>query len=75
MTDLPSVAQHFAGVVTRSNGLILNIKSAAPIQVARFKKSEQVSASRFHQEVKLLSFEDVDAALVGWLREAYALSA
>jgi len=63
------------GVVTRSNALILNVKSAVPIQDARFKKSEQISASRFHQEVKLLSIEDVHAALVSWLREAYALSA
>ncbi len=65
----------FAGVVTRKNALILNVKSAAPIKDARFPKSERVSASRFHQEVKLLSADDVDSALIGWLKEAYALSA
>jgi hypothetical protein len=65
----------FAGVVTRKNALILNIKSAAPIKDARFKKSERVSASRFHQEVKLSSADEVDDRLIGWLKEAYALSA
>lgn len=64
----------FAGVTTRKSALILNIKSAAPIKHARIAKSEQVSASRFHQEVKLTSPEDVDPVLVGWLREAYAIS-
>ena len=64
----------FAGVVTRKTALILNIKSAAPISHVRIAKSEQVSASRFHQEVKLTSPDDVDPVLVGWLKEAYAIS-
>ena len=64
----------FAGVTTRKNALILNIKSAAPIKHARIAKSEQLSASRFHQEVKLTSPDDVDSVLVGWLKEAYAIS-
>ncbi len=64
----------FAGVTTRKSALILNIKSAAPIKHTRFKKSEQVSASRFHQEVKLIALADVDSLLIGWLREAYELS-
>ena len=64
----------FAGVTTRKNALILNIKSSAPIRHARIAKSEQISASRFHQEVKLTSPEEVDPVLVGWLKEAYALS-
>ena len=64
----------FAGVVTRKNALVLNIKSAAPIKHARFKKSEQVSAGRFHQEVKLTSLGEVDSLLIGWLKEAYTLS-
>ena len=64
----------FAGVVTRKNALILNIKSAAPIKDKRIKKSEQISASRFHQEVKLTSADEVDSTLVGWLKDAYAIS-
>jgi hypothetical protein len=64
----------FAGVTTRKNALILNIKSAAPIQHARIAKSEQLSAGRFHQQVKLTAPEDVDPLLVGWLKDAYAIS-
>ena len=64
----------FAGVMTRRNALILNIKSAAPIRDARIKKSEQLSASRFHQEVKLTSADEVDSTLVGWLKDAYSIS-
>ncbi|MGZ6347718.1 MAG: DUF5655 domain-containing protein [Anaerolineales bacterium] len=64
----------FAGVVTRRNALILNIKSAAPIKHVRILKTEKVSASRFHQEVKLTSPAEVDSLLIGWLLEAYALS-
>ena len=64
----------FAGVATRKSALILNIKSAAPIKDARIKKSEKLSASRFHQEVKLVSPEEVDSTLINWLRDAYALS-
>jgi len=64
----------FAGVTTRKNALLLNIKSAAPIKHARIAKSERLSASRFHQEVKLTSPDEVDPVLVGWLKEAYAIS-
>ena len=64
----------FAGVATRRNALILNIKSAAPIKHARIARSEQLSASRFHQEVKLTSPDEVDSVLVGWLKDAYAIS-
>ena len=64
-----------AGVSTRKNSLILNVKSAALIKDARFRKSEQVSAGRFHWAVRLSGLEDVDSLLIGWLKESYALSA
>jgi len=64
----------FAGVMTRKSALILNIKSAAPLKDKRIKKSEQVSASRFHQEVKLTSPDELDSVLIGWLKEAYSIS-
>ena len=64
----------FAGVMTRKNALVLNIKSDAPIKHERITKREQISASRFHQEVKLTSPEEVDSVLIGWLKEAYAIS-
>ena len=64
----------FAGVVTRKSSLLLNIKSAAPIQDARIVHFEQVSSNRFHQEVKLTSLEDIDSRLLGWLKNAYEMS-
>ena len=64
----------FAGVTTRKNALVLNIKSAAPIKHARIAKSEKLSASRFHQEVKLTTPADLDPLLVKWLKEAYEIS-
>jgi hypothetical protein len=63
----------FAGGVTRKTALILNIKSDAPINHARIAKAERVSANRFHQEVKLTAPDEVDAMLITWLKEAYAL--
>jgi hypothetical protein len=64
----------FAGVMTRKNALILNIKSAAPIRHTRIARSEQLSASRYHQAVKLTSPDEVDSDVVGWLKEAYTIS-
>jgi hypothetical protein len=64
----------FAGVHTRKNYLILNIRSDHPIDSARISKSEQVSKSRYHQEIKLENLDDVDAELLEWLEAAYALS-
>lgn len=65
----------FAGVSTRKTALMLNIKSAAPILNARFPKNERLSAKRYHQELKLTDPSEVDAELLGWLRQAYELSA
>jgi len=64
----------FAGVATQKAALVLNIKSSAPIKDARIRKSEQLSASRFHQEVRLTSPDDVDPVLVSWLKAAYLIS-
>jgi hypothetical protein len=64
-----------AGVATRKNYLLLNIKSAQKLDSPRFHKSERLSASRYHQEVKLAQMADVDDELIAWLRAAYELSA
>jgi hypothetical protein len=64
-----------AGVATRKEYLILTIKSDHMLQSPRVHKTEQVSANRFHNEVKLTSPADVDAELIGWLKAAYTLSA
>jgi hypothetical protein len=65
----------FAGVATRKGAIVLTIKSDRKLSSPRIHKSEQTSASRFHHEVKLTSPADVDAELVKWLKDAYALSA
>lgn len=67
-------ASGFAGVHTRKNYFILNIRSDHPINSPRIIKSEQVSKSRYHQEVKLEKPDDVDAELLAWLKAAYDLS-
>jgi hypothetical protein len=64
----------FAGVATRKAAINLTIKGDHKLSSSRISKSEQVSAKRFHHEVKLTSPADVDAELVGWLKAAYALS-
>ena len=64
-----------AGVATRKDYLVLTIKSSRELSSPRIHKAERVSAKRFHYEVKLVSPQDVDTELIGWLREAYSLSA
>ena len=65
----------FAGVATRKDVLILTLKSAHDIESPRVAKHEQVSAHRWHLEVKLQEPEEIDRELVGWLKDAYELSA
>lgn len=65
----------FAGVATRRNALILTIKSDRKLSSPRIHKSEQASANRFHHEAKLTSPAEVDAEVLKWLNDAYALSA
>ena len=62
-----------AGVSTRKDALWLNIRLDHKIASPRINKVEQVSAKRFHNELKLTSPGEVDAELVGWLKEAYHL--
>lgn len=63
-----------AGVATRKTYLLLNIKSARKLESPRIHKSEQISASRYHQEVKLTQVDEVDDELLEWLQAAYHLS-
>src|ERR1043165_9652698 len=64
----------FAGVATRNKAIVLTIKSDRELSSPRVHKSEQTSARRFHHEVKLTSIAEVDAELLGWLKNAYELS-
>ncbi len=65
----------FAGVQPRKGSILLNIRTAAPLDSARVRKVEHVSANRFHNEMLLEGPGEVDAELLDWLGEAYALSA
>ncbi len=65
----------FAGVATRKSAIVLTIKSDRKLPSPRIHKSEQTSAKRIHHEVKLTSPAEVDADLIKWLQDAYALSA
>ena len=63
----------FAGVHPRKRHLLLTIKAAAPISSGRIVKMQQVSKNRWHLDVKLAVAGDIDAELLGWLREAYEI--
>jgi len=63
-----------AGVETRKDYLLLNIKSDHPIKNPRVLKAEQVSAKRFHHKVRISSPTDFDDELKTWLQAAYVLS-
>jgi hypothetical protein len=63
-----------AGVETRKDGLLLNIKSDHPIKNPRVLKAEQISSKRFHHKVRISSPNDFDEELKNWLKEAYTLS-
>lgn len=64
----------FAGVATRRSSLILTLKSAKDIRSPRIEKREQVSANRWHVEIRLATPSDVDRQLTTWLSAAYALA-
>lgn len=64
----------FAGVHPRKSGVLLNLRSAAPIESARIRKREQVSANRWHNELMVESAEAVDAELIGWMANAARLA-
>ena len=64
----------FAGVQTRGTYILLNIKADHKIESPRIHKADQISASRFHHRVKVSSVNEIDSELIGWLREAYAMS-
>ena len=65
----------FAGLHPRRSALLLNLRSAAPIESPRIRKVERVSANRCHNELLVESVEAIDGELMRWLAEAHALAA
>jgi hypothetical protein len=63
-----------AGVEVRKDYLLLNLKTDYRIDSPRIAKTEQLSARRFHQKLKLSSPADVDPELERWLADAYSVS-
>ena len=64
----------FAGIATRKDALVLTIKSDADVRDRRIFKREQVSANRWHLEVKLEKPDDVDVRVKSLLERAYKLA-
>lgn len=64
----------FAGVHPRKDYFNLEFRTADKIDHPRIKRTQQLSAKRFEHTVKIASPEDVDDLLIGWLKDAYALS-
>ncbi len=65
----------FAGVHPRKAAILLVIRTAGPIDSPRIRKLEKVSTNRWHNEMLLSAPAEVDPELLGWLGDAYALSA
>lgn len=63
-----------AGVATRKDSLILTIKGDKELKSKRIKKSERVSANRYHHEIKLEIPDEVDEEIADWLKAAYKIS-
>ena len=64
----------FAGVHPRAAGVLLTIRTAAPIESPRVRKTERVSANRAHNDLLLTDPAEVDDELVSWLAEGLKLS-
>ncbi len=63
----------FLGVHPKRDCLDLQIVTDHVIRAARVTKVDPVSARRFHVHLRIASEKEVDAQLMGWLREAYDL--
>ena len=62
-----------AGVSMRKDSILLNIRTDFKINSPRIQKIDQVSAKRFHNELKLTSPNEIDDELISWLKSAYEL--
>jgi len=58
----------FLGVHPRSDSLLLNIVLHHALASDRLSKVEQVSKSRYHNELKVRNENEIDSELLGWIR-------
>jgi len=63
----------FLGVHPRKEHLLVTIKSDRATKSRRIVKAEQVSANRWHLEVKIAAPSEIDNEFLGWARHAYEL--
>lgn len=64
----------FLGVHPRKDALLLNIVTSEPIASERLKKTERVSANRYHNELIVDDVQQYDDELINWLSSAYHLT-
>jgi hypothetical protein len=63
----------FVGVHPKKKWLDLTIVLAERVTGECVLKSEQVSKSRYHNEVRLAALQDFDGQVMAWLQESYNL--
>ena len=64
----------FAGIHPRKNYFNLEFRTDYKIDDPRITRVQQLSARRFEHTIKIENQSNVDAQLMGWLKDAYALS-
>ena len=63
----------FLGIHPRKEHLLVTIKSDKAMKSPRIVKAEQVSANRWHLEVKIFAASEIDQEFLAWARRAYDL--
>lgn len=61
----------FLGVHPKTKWLDLNIVTTEAIKSSRVTKTEQVSANRFHNTIRLSEVNEVDKELINWIEKSY----
>lgn len=64
----------FAGAHPRKAWLDITIRTATPLSGPRVRAQQQVSKSRWHQDIRLVTPRDIDRELIAWLKVAYNLT-
>ena len=64
----------FLGVHPRADGLLINVVTDRALESPRIRRSERISAHRFHNELLVHSAAEIDPELEHWIADAYALT-